>query len=254
MNKDNIKPDKLILWLYIIVGLIGFFIAIYFGNSEYSPVTIPCWIGVLFFWGSAYPAAMYQARKKFRQAEEQRHYEEAIQKEQNRIHAEKKRNQQKYKAFLLDLESKFGLPSKTFNFGNETPLNQNVICYNDKQFVVVNGKIISFSDILSSSLTDNKIVIPGATTYHTTTDNSDMFGRASVGYLLDGDRGAQIGAQTSARNTVIRQETDTYIFNYEITLTINSLETPVEKIVIGENKVKAEELQAFFTVIINRNK
>lgn len=254
MNKQNVKPNQPVLWFYIICGSIALILTIYHGNSGYPEVAIPFLIGVVFFWVGAYPAAMFQAEKKFRKVEEQRFYEEKIQEERNIIIAEKKRNQQIYKDFISDLENKYGLPSKTINFGDEIPLQQNVICYNDHKIIVINGKIISFSEILSSTLIDNKKVIPGTTTYRTTTDNSDMLGRASIGYLLDGNRGLQIGAQTSARDTVVRQEADTHLFNYEITLTINSLEAPIERINIGNNKNIAEELQALFIVILNRNK
>lgn len=248
--EQKIKPHFGTLVFYIISGL-GF---IAWGiNIEYPEVVIFLYFIGLIFLGGAYPLAMYQAKSNFKQKEAKRIRKEELERRRSARIEENNRKQKVYDEKVSEFVKKYGNISKTITFGETSNFMDNVIFFNDAKVVVINGHDIPFNQIISFQHADNKRTVKGATTYRTETDTADMFGRSSIGYLLDGKRGEDIGAKTAAKNTTVHHQPDKVYYNHEIIVTIDSLDFPIQRIKIGSYKNQAEELQSLFTIIINRN-
>lgn len=249
MNQ-KLKPSTGTLVFFIIVGLIFLFVGI---SMKHIEAAIICYLATLLFWLIAYPAAMSRSKKKFKMQEALRIKAEEINQRRLAREAEKARVQKEYDDKVSEFKSKYGEISKTITFGLSSDFEDNVIFFNDAQVAIINGHDIPFNKILSFQYSAEKKIIKGKTTYRTETDNSNMFNRAGLGYLINGKIGAGIGAQTAAKNTIVHQEADKIYYTYEINVTIDSLENPIQRLKLGSYKHQAEELHSMLTVIINRN-
>lgn len=254
MGNTKVASDKSIKIFYITTGcvfLVGGWILDTF-ILEYNIAFGICAIAALVFFLLC-PLALHTAKNQRKKQEAERIALEEYERKRLAKEAEKARLQKEYDDKVETFKSKYGDISKTVTFGLSSDFEDNVIFFNDAQVVIINGHDIPFNKILSFQYSEDKRVIKGRTTYRTETDNSDMFGRAGLGYLLDGNRGADIGAKTAAKNTIVHQEEDKVYFIREIDVTIDSLDTPLERIKVGSYKHQAEELRSMFTIIINRN-
>lgn len=76
------------------------------------------------------------------------------------------------------------------------------------------------------TVNDEQTIEKGAMTATTTTNTSNMIGRAAVGGLLLGGTGAIIGGATAKKNTVINQENDVINHHYIVTISVKDLGAP----------------------------
>lgn len=128
--------------------------------------------------------------------------------------------------------------------------------------IMLNEHIYNFKDIINYTLSDNTTVIQkhsgGEITSTSSTDTGSMLGRAVVGGVLAGGVGAAIGGSTAKRETTSSvapsTTTSSTIHDYLIAVTVNSLSNPIERLRLGEDEHKTNEICALLSVIISRNK
>lgn len=191
--------------------------------------------------------------------EEQEHQEAESSKEKKEKEMRKAKEQKdrkfNYQLAIRVLERKYGVLTKKISLGSMFAYNikSDILFFNTAQVAVINGHEIPFSKILAVELKDDKEVHPGSVTLNTSTDKVNMYDRAIYGYMLDGERGLKLGALTAAKQTTVHRNPDSVYHNYEIVLTVDSFEAPVERIAIGSSESIAEQLNSLFTVIIRHN-
>lgn len=174
--------------------------------------------------------------------------EEERRAEQRRIANEAK--QAKYNKELQVFKDKYGNPNRFYTLKDGGDIKSQIIPFGNAKRVAFLGKDLSFDDILSVQLEDDKIVKKGKMVAITKTDNGNMVKRAVVGDVLLGGAGAVIGGSTAEKNTTYQQEPDEIIHNYSIIVNIKDFTNPIIRINMGQDEKKSQEIVALINAII----
>lgn len=123
--------------------------------------------------------------------------------------------------------------------------------------IMLNEHIYLFKDIVDFTINDNQTEIKrgGESVSTTRSSNGNMFGRAVVGRMFFGRIGAAIGAATAKKDTITYQD-DTYsttLHSYTITVTIDSLTSPTETLVLNNDEDSTNKVVSILTIILRRN-
>lgn len=175
-------------------------------------------------------------------------------KEKKRIEIKEKQISN-YNDSLHQLEEQLGVCSLDINLGNYY-IDSHVLFFEEAQTIVIQSKEYKFYDILGCSLVDD-ITNNTLTTSEGTskTSTGSMIGRAVVGGALTGGLGALAGAATAKKKTKDYASSITVTnHNYTLYINVNSLETPVITLHLGDKVALAQKLAAAINVIIERNK
>lgn len=167
------------------------------------------------------------------------------------IQAEKERKELDYINEKNILISKYGQIDKEIILG-EFNIQKEIIVFGNVNRILIFGKDILMSDIISCTFSDDKRVNKGKVSYETKTSTGNMAKRAVIGSVLLGGAGAVICGSTASKNTIVKQEDDTIIHNYTVIININSLSDPIIKINLGSDEDKVNEVIGLMNVIINR--
>lgn len=120
---------------------------------------------------------------------------------------------------------------------------------NPNYYMLMAGRYCS-----KNSITDDYRIKHGEVNYtsETNTSTGSLLGRSAAGAVLGGGVGAVIGASSASKNTTTigRQNDDTIIHKYFISINLRSLETPLIRMNLGDSTKKAEEVNAIFAYII----
>ena len=182
---------------------------------------------------------------------------EENEREKKRKEKREKREQEKlekierYNQWLEKYISENGTPDKTITI-KENDSNEVIHVHETKKSVYIQGKMYSFSDIMSCTLADSPKTIKGKIVATTKSKNSSTIGRAIVGDLIAGPAGAIIGGTTGKKNTVYHQGEDTVIHNYMVVINLNSIANPILRINTGWNGMLTNEIIGLMNVIIAR--
>ena len=200
------------------------------------------------------------------QREEEKKEEERRQADLRRQKEEAEKNR------LEEFRQLYGQLSRSFSIENPYDAPLKIYVFEDVNKIVINNIPYSFSDIISVDIFDNqqtKIVdleetprylLPPQQKMTTKTSTKNLVGRAVVGGLLFGGIGAVVGAATAKKEQIIpaqrpnlSQPVHIVIHNYNLAVTINSVQQSSLNIRIGNNQRLAEDLFSLFKVICNRN-
>jgi len=116
----------------------------------------------------------------------------------------------------------------------------------------IQGTGYKFNDILSYTVQDNAKTIHSGISSTTETNTGSMLGRAAIGGVLFGNVGAVIGGTTASRTTNYGNMYSTEIHKYKVIITIDSLQSPMVTVDLGNNQELLNKLSSVLTVILNR--
>lgn len=151
---------------------------------------------------------------------------------------------------FVELKKKFSYDvTSSIRYG----YNSYILVNENEKKIMLNKTVYNFKDIITFNITDNSKVIYSPTTSTTNTDTGNMLGRAVIGGVLTGGVGAIIGA-TTAKQTTTTSGGESYTEHcFIVSLTIDSISTPIINLYLGNDANKTNEVCALLTVIINRN-
>lgn len=152
---------------------------------------------------------------------------------------------------LKELSVLHGDCDKQIKIADTTKIESYILAYGKGKWLVIDNKEINFSDIIDLSVQDEQEVEKGRMRAVTTTDTSNMVGRAVVGGVLAGSTGAAIGGATARKDTTFIQGNDKVVHNYTAIVNLNSLSNPIISVNIGSDASVANEVKALFNVILN---
>lgn len=128
--------------------------------------------------------------------------------------------------------------------------------FEDSRMLVLAGESIPFSKVVSYTLADDPhthSVQVGESQTDTSTDS--MMGRALVGGMLFGSKGAMVGASTASKTTeVVTTTKQTVTHSYKIYLGLDDLSNPQRILNFGEDEKSANKATIIFDIILKRNK
>lgn len=128
--------------------------------------------------------------------------------------------------------------------------------FEDTRMLVIAGEAIPFEKIVSYTLADDphtQSVQVGESQTDTSTDS--MLGRALVGGMFFGSKGAMVGASTASKTTeVVTTTQQTITHSYKIYLGLDDLANPQRILYFGEDEKSANKATIIFEIILKRNK
>lgn len=149
-----------------------------------------------------------------------------------------------------------GQPTKVIQI-ESNHFDKQIIVFEEHNLIRILGKEYKMNDILDCTYDDSSYVKKGDIVSNSTTKTStgSMLGRAAVGGAVFGTAGAVLGGATAKKNTttVSKQGADETIHNYTVSITVNSLSSPVIKIECGKKLDLVNEIVGLMNVIIKRN-
>lgn len=150
-------------------------------------------------------------------------------KKEERLKRRAKRFEEKYGKCTLAIRPK------------ENNLNNtdNVLVYDEKKVIAINGIIYNYSDILDFNINND-------VSYKTSTSTGSMVGRGLVGGILLGGVGALAGATTANKKSVQSEST------YKINITVRSMVCPLATYTTTEF-INAQKMVAVLKNIIDYN-
>lgn len=165
----------------------------------------------------------------------------------------KKKEELKLKEYndnILNYTEKYGDITKKIEIA-ERDINKQIIVFESSQRIIILGKDIPLSDVISCDIQDKTIVCGGDLERHRGAVST--IGRAAVGGVLFGGVGATIGG-LSGKET-LEKSPETTLHFYSALITINSLSDPVIKIDLSQSDDKkiVDELFSLMKVIVRRN-
>lgn len=128
------------------------------------------------------------------------------------------------------LMTMYGEPTKVIAGKTKTPnVNDEIHFYEQAQKMIIMGTTINFKDIISCEIVDDPTFIPGRST------------TSGLGFSIFG---FGIGGSETIRTA------DKTIHNYVVSIKIDSMKTPLVRIVTGQNEEKAEEIASTVEYIL----
>lgn len=185
--------------------------------------------------------------------------EEKLKKEQQAA-ADKKRKEleaefRKANADLLKMYSKvYGQPSRVIDLDGSGSCQSQVILFKESETLMLGGKPHPFAEITGYKVDDDAMTIGGnVVKTETSTDLGSLIGRTAMGHAIGGKAGAIIGGTTAKRRTRYTYADEETIHDYTVIVHLDSLDCPLVKLAIGENKRALDEVTALLDVIIRNN-
>ena len=178
-------------------------------------------------------------------------------KEEYLIVLEKQKKMEREKK-LNNLTALMSSPNKIIEY----EYNHFIMVNESTSQILLNEQIYNFKDIINYTVSDNTTVIQkhsgGRITSISSTNTGSMVGRTLVGGVLAGGVGAAIGGATAKRESTSSvapsSTTSSTIHNYMISVTVNNISNPIERLELGEDELITNEICALLSVIISRNK
>ena len=176
------------------------------------------------------------------------------QSELNRIKRNEKQHQidALYEIYKTELANRYGSPTRTINIfiSNDDGTSQHgdILVFQQYKKVIIGKKEYDFQDILNCFLYDeNERNVTISQTTKTKTGN--MLGRAAIGALTLGAAGAVVGAVTAKKESTSTVDSS-HIGAFIVKIGIKSIEEPAITLRFGNDKSKAEEVNALIQAII----
>ena len=168
-----------------------------------------------------------------------------IQKEKQRIAAEKKQQEkERVQHILKQREEQYGDLTKMIKIKYDKPL-EDIAIYSKSKVIFIENKTYKFADIISCELDLKTEVIKGKEKiYHTTPSQWEKAQYEAEHWLS--------GKKLVTKTTVVR-EPDVHLNKYAIFISINDLSSPTIRIDCGKDSELANEINSTFKVIINQN-
>lgn len=185
--------------------------------------------------------AMFLDNERNKKKAEKRN-RELEEKEENR----KKENENK----LTTLKTSFKNVTKVVNYDYE----KFIIIDEYEENIMLNEKLYNFRDIIDYAISDNSQVIYSSTISKTSSDTGSMLRRTIVGGVVGGGIGAIIGGSTASKTTVTEGGVSSTRHDYKISITINDLSNPVQRIELESNEQHLREIESLLRIIVTRNK
>lgn len=169
------------------------------------------------------------------------------------------RNQKKSFIDLFgEISNELSLAEKTFYGHNDPKITETVFVFESTSKLVINTKILDFSDLIAFELKSNEQIIykSSVSTSKSSASTGSMIGRAVVGGVLFGGVGAVVGGATATKNTttINSPQQANVTHNYKIHIIVNSITEPQIVIDLRKNEEAANELVAVLSVILERKR
>lgn len=158
---------------------------------------------------------------------------------------------ERYQLWYKEYVANNGQPDKTI-FIKANDINEVIHVHEATQLVYIQGKTYKFKDIISCTFSDNPTTIKGRITATTKSNTGSALGRALVGDIVGGTAGAIIGGTTGKKTTEFHQENDHTFHDYIVIININSISTPILRILTGRDGRLTNEIVGLMNVIIAR--
>ena len=157
-----------------------------------------------------------------------------------------------YEIYKTELANRYGSPTRTINIfiSNDDGTSQHgdILVFQQYKKVIIGKKEYDFHDILNCFLYDeNERNVTINQTTKTKTGN--MLGRAAIGALTLGAAGAVVGAVTANKESTSTVDSS-HIGAFIVKIGIKSIEEPAITLRFGNDKSKAEEVNALIQAII----
>lgn len=157
-----------------------------------------------------------------------------------------------YEIYKTELANRYGSPTRTINIfiSNDDGTSQHgdILVFQQYKKVIIGKKEYDFQDILNCFLYDeNERNVTINQTTKTKTGN--MLGRAAIGALTLGAAGAVVGAVTANKESTSTVDSS-HIGAFIVKIGIKSIEEPAITLRFGNDKSKAEEVNALIQAII----